>query len=82
MPNYRRQKEFYGGYLAKYMFLKKCRVLKQDPTVEFFRHAGALYNINDKQLDDEYEIVDEDEDENDCETDENECETDENECFE
>jgi len=55
------------------MFLKKCRVLKQDPTVEFFRHAGALYNINDKQLDDEYEIVDEDEDENDCETDENEC---------
>jgi len=33
----------------------------------------SLYNINDKQLDDEYEIVDVDEDENDCETDENEC---------
>jgi len=71
MPSYRRQKEFYGGYLAKYMFIKKCRTLKLDPTVEFFRHAGVLYNkeMND-ELDDEYETdIDRSDDENEIEND-------------
>ena len=46
--------------IQKKLKLKKCRLLKQNPTVEFFRHAGALYNFNDKQLDEIYEILDED----------------------
>ena len=44
MSNYCRKKEFYAGYLAKYMFTKKCRLLKLDPTAEFFKYAGTIYN--------------------------------------
>jgi len=47
LPNYRRKKEFYGGYLAKYMFIKKCRNHEQDPTVQFFNAAGSLYSVDD-----------------------------------
>lgn len=50
MPNYRRKKEFYAGYLAKYMFLKKCRSQNLDPTIEFFKHAGILYNPANNEM--------------------------------
>lgn len=39
--------EFYAGYLAKYMFLKKWRAFKLDATAEFFKQAGIIYSGND-----------------------------------
>jgi hypothetical protein len=44
MPQYRRKKDFFPSHLAKYMFMKRCRALNLDPTVEFFRMAGQLYD--------------------------------------
>ncbi|KAI4455467.1 isxo2-like transposase domain [Holotrichia oblita] len=32
------------GNLARFMFLNRCRVLHLEPTLEFFRMAGELYN--------------------------------------
>jgi hypothetical protein len=43
LSQYSRKKHFYGGYMAKFMFLKKCHILNLDPVVEFFRLAGKLY---------------------------------------
>lgn len=31
-----RRKEFFGSYLAKYMWVKKCRIEKVDPFITFF----------------------------------------------
>lgn len=39
-----RRKAFYPGYLAKYMFQKRCNINKFDPFVEFMKAAGHLYN--------------------------------------
>lgn len=39
-----RRKKFYAGYLAKYIFLKECRLKKIDPYEEFFKAAGKLYD--------------------------------------
>lgn len=44
LPSYSRKKEFFGGYLAKFLFVKRCRLTNVDPTVEFFRIASTLYN--------------------------------------
>lgn len=38
-----RRKRFFSGYLAKYMFLKRCRLQKIDPLIEFFKLAGLVY---------------------------------------
>jgi len=46
--------------MAKFMFLKKCRLLNLDPVIEFFRLAGNLYNPhkynNDVSDDDDTDI--------------------------
>lgn len=47
-----RKKEFFGGYLAKYMFLKRCRSQHLDPFFEFLRLIGIVYNVNAKEADD------------------------------
>lgn len=47
MSQYCRKKDFYGGYLAKFMFLKRCRRFKLDATAEFFKHVGVVYSGND-----------------------------------
>lgn len=39
-----RRKDFYPGYLAKYMFLKQCRMRKLDPYAEFMKAAGLLFD--------------------------------------
>jgi hypothetical protein len=44
LSQYSRKKHFYGGYMAKFMFLEKCRLLNLDPVIEFFRLVGNLYN--------------------------------------
>jgi len=36
--------QFLIGNLSKYLFIKQCAKLGQDPTVEFFRLAGNLYD--------------------------------------
>ncbi|CAI6358292.1 unnamed protein product [Macrosiphum euphorbiae] len=46
LSQYSRKKHFYGGYMAEFMFLKKCRILNLDPIIEFFRLAGNLYDPN------------------------------------
>jgi hypothetical protein len=48
MSNYCNKKAFYAGYLAKFMFTKHCRSHKLDPTAEFFKHAGIIYNNNNE----------------------------------
>jgi len=49
MSNYCRKKTFYAGYLAKYMFTKHCRAHKLDPTAEFLKHAGVVYNLDNTE---------------------------------
>ncbi|KAE9542513.1 hypothetical protein AGLY_003374, partial [Aphis glycines] len=44
LSQYCRKKRFYGGYLAKFMFLKRCRILNIEPLTEFFKLAGELYD--------------------------------------
>lgn len=39
-----RRKNFYAGYLAKYMFFKQCRSQNEDPFVAFMKAAGEIYN--------------------------------------
>lgn len=46
MPHYRRDKEFFPGYLAKFMFINKMRRQNLDPAVEFLKAAGKLYDPN------------------------------------
>lgn len=52
-----RRKHFFAGYLAKYVFFKKCKAENKDPVLEFFRYAGKLYDplnptIDPAQLED------------------------------
>jgi len=55
--------------LAKYMFMKQCRVQDLDPTVEFLRLAGSLYNAlkmeEEKEELDDIDIENEEAEEND-----------------
>jgi len=44
LSQYCQKKRFYGGYLAKFMFLKLCKILKLDPLKEFFIYTRKLYN--------------------------------------
>uniref|UniRef100_A0A915JTP3 Uncharacterized protein n=1 Tax=Romanomermis culicivorax TaxID=13658 RepID=A0A915JTP3_ROMCU len=37
-------KHHIAGNLARYMFNRRCRELKMDATLEFFRLAGQLHN--------------------------------------
>uniref|UniRef100_A0A915IGW9 Transposase n=1 Tax=Romanomermis culicivorax TaxID=13658 RepID=A0A915IGW9_ROMCU len=39
-----RVKHHIAGNLARYMFNRRCRELKMDATLEFFRLTGQLYN--------------------------------------
>lgn len=55
LSQYCRKKEFYAGYLAKYMFLKKCKSFNLDATIEFFKQAGILYDIGSGINDNEYD---------------------------
>ncbi|KAF0698354.1 zinc finger MYM-type protein 1-like, partial [Aphis craccivora] len=66
ISQYCRKKEFYEGYLAKFMFLKKCRAFKLDATAEFFKQAGILCSGTDdiNELNDEDKDDDNDNDEN------------------
>lgn len=53
--------------MAKYMFLKKFKNHNLDPTIEFFKYAGTLYNpelgveleegVEEKEEDDEEDDV-------------------------
>lgn len=54
---------FFAGYLPKFMFLRRCRIQKLDPFLEFCRMAGKLYD----PLNPPAEIQDVDEDETDDE---------------
>ncbi|CAI6355836.1 unnamed protein product [Macrosiphum euphorbiae] len=69
MSNYCRKKAFYAGYLAKFMFTKHCRSHKLDPTAELFKHAGILYDANNKDNmifnDGDYSDNDDDSDDDD-----------------
>jgi hypothetical protein len=67
MPQYHRKKDFFPSHLAKYMFMKSCRALNLDLTVEFLRMAGQLYdptrNEEEKVFQD-YEIENEEAEDN------------------
>jgi len=38
-----KKKWFYSGCLAKFMYLKRCNILKIDLLTEFFKLDGQLY---------------------------------------
>lgn len=38
-----RRKENFNGYLAKYMFLKRCKMFKRDPFEELMKAAGEIH---------------------------------------
>lgn len=40
------KKRFYGEYLAKSMFLKRCRIKKLERFPKFFKQAGCLYDLS------------------------------------
>jgi len=65
MSNYCRKKAFYAGHLAIFMFTKHCRSHKLDPTAEFFKHAGIIYNNNNE----DDMIFNDDENDNDYDND-------------
>jgi hypothetical protein len=44
MTQYHHKKNFFPSHLAKYMFMKRCDALDLNPTVEFLRMGGQLYN--------------------------------------
>ena len=67
-PSGNRQKGFLGGYLARYMFLKKVKELDQDPLVLFFMLARDLYDPSaEGDFTIETEGVDEEEEDSDYE---------------
>jgi len=68
MPQYHRKKDFFPSHLAKYMFMKRCRTLDSDPTVEFLRMAGQVYDPSrneEEEVSEDYEIENEEAEEND-----------------
>lgn len=58
-----RRKEHMAGNLARYMFLKRCKELKKDRTVEFYRLAGEMYANLDEDVEAEGGEEDEPEEE-------------------
>ncbi|XP_022174514.1 uncharacterized protein LOC111036697 [Myzus persicae] len=44
LSKYCRKKKFFRGYMAKCMFVKRCRYQKLDVLTEFFKYAGQLYD--------------------------------------
>ncbi|CAI6357371.1 unnamed protein product [Macrosiphum euphorbiae] len=44
MSQYCRKKRFYAGYLAKYIFLKSCRLQNIDTLTEFFQLCSIAYD--------------------------------------
>lgn len=67
LPQYRRKKAFFAGYLAKFMFLRRCQYLKCDPTLEFFKAAGRMCDPtkNSDEIEDGDTVGDETEGEDD-----------------
>lgn len=66
LPSYRREKQNYLRYLAKYMFLVHCRRNNLEPLPEFFKQAGAIYDdkgISFKKLAEERTLDSDDENE-------------------
>lgn len=48
-----RRKIYFDGYLAKFVFMHRCRIDNIDPFTEFFKAASNLYNpttLNDEEL--------------------------------
>lgn len=43
IPHYRRQKNCFTGYLAKFMFLNQAKRNGLEPVKEFCRHAGLMF---------------------------------------
>lgn len=43
VPEYRRQKQQFTGYLSKYMFLSKAKKEGKEPIEEFLKHAAVVY---------------------------------------
>lgn len=57
-------KDYLCGYLAKYMFLRKCRIQKLDPLEEFFKAAGrTTFPLSTGSLDEPHARPINDEDE-------------------
>lgn len=44
MPQYRRKKEDYYGYLAKFMFISKARKENKQPFIVFLSEASRIYD--------------------------------------
>lgn len=44
LPVYNRRKDFFSGYIQKYIFLKWCKANEKCPFTEFLYFAGQLYN--------------------------------------
>ena len=51
LSQYNRRNKYFLGYLAKFMFISRCRQNNLDPFVEFFKAAGKLYNAIDIPID-------------------------------
>ncbi len=68
MPQYHRKKDIFPSHLAKYIFMKRCRTLDLDPTVEFLRMAGQVYDPTrneEEEVVEDYEIESEEAEDND-----------------
>lgn len=57
IPGGGRRKDFMPGYLAKYMFVRRCKAQKLDPFVEFCRIAGVLYDATKQFCKEELDMV-------------------------
>lgn len=52
IPHYRRQKECFTGYLAKFMFLNKAHRNGLEPVKELCKHAGLMHTKSKFTLND------------------------------
>lgn len=69
-----RRKHFFAGYLAKYMFIKQCKIQKVDPFERFWQITGNLYSPRNPEIEfQEDTSYDELEDLPDNENDDEEC---------
>lgn len=69
IPDYNRRKNFFNGYVQKFIFLRWCRANKTPPFEEFLRFAGAMYSpVNGGGGDEIHGSEDELEAESDCES--------------
>lgn len=51
LPEYHRQNKFMAGYLAKYMFLKKCKIQEADEFGSFCKIIVETFNPNESFFD-------------------------------